>query len=73
MEAPSLPVLKHGRYGIGETSLCIGGDKATIAARHALHVAQVEHGVEYTLAYASTAYYHVVSSVDEVDLHLCWV
>ena len=73
VEAPSLPVLKHRRYGVGEASLGVGGYEAAVAARHALHVAQVEGGVENALADASTAHDHVVAGGDEVDLHLGWV
>ena len=73
MEAPTFPVLEHGRYGIGETSLGVGRDESTIAARHPLHVAQVEGGVEDALSNTTTAHDYGVTGGNEVDLLLRWV
>ena len=71
VEPPSLPVLKHGRKGIGKASLGIGRNETAVAARHALHVAQVEGGMQDALSDTTTAHDYSVAGADEVYFLLC--
>ena len=53
--AQFLPMHQHRRQRVGERTLAVGRNDASDAARHALHVAQVPHGMHHTLAQCTSS------------------